>query len=250
MTFSDRYSSYRNRQAKDWWTITFGDPLSWLVLAVVGGSPAVTPNRLTILSFFAKIVPAGLILAGTRGSVILAAILLQVGQVLDSMDGNLSRQRREASWFGGFLDRFLDAFGLLIVAASLSWFVFVSGSAPYYLLLGPSAAACYYLITYIYWNAAYTEIKHFGKERDFRHFKNVVSVSEIPTWKYILRGQKKFFSVRQADFYFWIGLGLVLDKAHFVLWLLFLVNFRRAVDRFIKRAKFFRKLDKGEVHPG
>jgi len=116
MTFSERYSRFRNRQAKDWWTITFGDPFSWLFLAVVGDWRIVTPNRLTILSFLAKAIPAGLILYGTRLSVIIAAILLQFGQILDSMDGNLARCRGESGWFGGFLDRFLDAFGLLLVS--------------------------------------------------------------------------------------------------------------------------------------
>ena len=35
MGFHTRYKSVKNRQAKDWWSITFGDPLSWLILGFI-----------------------------------------------------------------------------------------------------------------------------------------------------------------------------------------------------------------------
>ena len=95
----------KNRQAKDWWTITFGDPISWIILSVIGDYKWVTPIGITWLSFFAKIIPSGLMITNDRTAIIGAAILLQLGQVLDSMDGNLARYRVQPTLKGGFLDR-------------------------------------------------------------------------------------------------------------------------------------------------
>ena len=36
MNFKARYQAMKNRQGNDWWTITFGDPISWIVLGVIG----------------------------------------------------------------------------------------------------------------------------------------------------------------------------------------------------------------------
>ena len=81
----------KNRQANDWWTITFGDPVSWVVLGVIGDIKWITPIGITWLSFFSKIVPVCLMITNDGALIITAAILLQIGQVLDSMDGNLAR---------------------------------------------------------------------------------------------------------------------------------------------------------------
>ena len=31
----NRYKSMKTRAAKDWWTATFGDPISWLILSLI-----------------------------------------------------------------------------------------------------------------------------------------------------------------------------------------------------------------------
>ena len=105
MRFKDRYAAMKNRQGKDWWTITFGDPISWIILGVIGDQKWVTPTGITWVSFFAKMIPAGLMVTIDRTAIIAAVILLQFGQVLDSMDGNLARYRgtscwRDAGWAG------------------------------------------------------------------------------------------------------------------------------------------------------
>ena len=93
MNFKARYQAMKNRQANDWWTITFGDPISWIVLGGIGDIKWITPIGITWLSFLCKISPSILILYSDRNLIILAALLLQIGQILDSMDGNLARYR-------------------------------------------------------------------------------------------------------------------------------------------------------------
>ncbi len=244
MKFKYRYQAMKNRQAKDWWTITFGDPISWVVLGLIGDIKWITPIGLTLFSFIFKIFPAILMLLGDKSFIILSALLLQIGQVLDSMDGNLARYRRNTTLRGGFLDRILDGTGFIFVMSSLSWLTYQKNNEPYYLLLGPMTAAFYLVICYIYWTIAYHEQKHIYMSRKINPSKNVKSIAHIPTWKYILNGQSKLFSIHQADFYFWIGIGLIFNKSEYILWFLFIILFFRVLDRIKNRYSYLKELDK------
>ena len=245
MNFKARYQAMKNRQANDWWTITFGDPISWIVLGVIGDIKWITPIGITWLSCLCKIFPAVLMLYSDRNLIIFAALLLQVGQVLDSMDGNLARYRNQITLRGGFLDRILDGTGFIFVMSSFSWLTYQKGQEPYYLLLGPMAAAFYLVICYAYWTTAYQEQKRIGKSKKVNPGSNTKAIYHIPTWKYILKGQKKLFSIHQADFYFWVGLGLVLGISEYIIWLLFVVLFIRVVNRIKSRYRYLKLLDKG-----
>ena len=244
MKFKDRYAAMKNRQAKDWWTITFGDPFSWIILGVIGDYKWVTPIGITWLSFFAKMIPAGLMVTNDRIAIIAAVISLQLGQVLDSMDGNLARYRGQATLKGGFLDRVLDGTGFIFVMAGFSWLVYQNGGEPYYLLIGPMTSAFYLVICYVYWTIAYMEQKYIGRGQMIKPGNNVRSIVHIPTWKYMLRGQKKLFSFHQADFYFWIGLGLILEIPEVIIWLLFVVLSIRVFERIKSRSRYLGSLDK------
>ena len=237
----------KNRQGNDWWTITFGDPISWIVLGVIGDVKWITPIGITWLSFLCKIFPAVLMLYSDRNLIILAALLLQVGQILDSMDGNLARYRKQTTLRGGFLDRILDGTGFIFVMSSFSWLTYQKVQEPYYLLLGPMAAAFYLVVCYVYWTTAYQEHKHIGKSKKVNPGSNAKAIYHIPTWKYILKGQKKLFSIHQADFYFWVGLGLVLEISEYIIWLLFVVLFIRVVNRIKSRYRYLKQLDEGSL---
>ena len=151
----------------------------------------------------------------TLDFIILGVLILQLGQVLDSMDGNLARYRNDTSLRGGFLDRILDGTGFIFVMSSFSWYTYQKNNEPYYIVLGPMVAAFYLIICYTYWNTAYEEQKHSGKLNAVKPGSNVKNLEQISTWKYILYGQKKILSFRQADFYFWIGLGIVLELSDY-----------------------------------
>ena len=243
MGFKARYQAMKNRQAKDWWSITFGDPISWIVLGVIGDAKWVTPIGVTWFSFLCKIFPAGLMLYGDRYFIVLSALLLQIGQVLDSIDGNLARYRNNTTLRGGFLDRILDGTGFIFVMSSFSWITYQKNSEPYYLILGPMVAALYLVICYVYWTTAFQELKHIGKSKKAKIVSTVNPVEHIPTWKYIINGQKKIFSFNQADFYFWVGMGLVLKISEFIIWILFIVLFIRVVERTKSRYFYLKLLD-------
>lgn len=242
-SFRQRYAAARNRQATDWWTATFADPVSWVVLGLTADWPLLTPHRITLVSFVFKLAPAALLISGSAYAALWSAVLLQLGQVLDSMDGNLARYRGVSSRSGGFLDKILDGAGFVAVMSALSWYVFKQGGREYYLLLGPLAAALYLLVCYMHWTSAFLRQQDAaGKtpgtpNRDPRLLK-------ISTWRYIVVAQRKVLQFKQADFYFWIGLALVLNRPEAAVWLLLAVNGKTALERFFSRYRSLLRLDK------
>lgn len=248
MRFKSRYRAMKNRQAKDWWSITFGDPISWIILGFIGDIKWITPIGITWVSFLFKILPAVLMLQSERYFIVLSVLLLQVGQVLDSMDGNLARYRNKTTLRGGFLDRILDGIGFIFVMSGFSWFTYQKCNELYYLLLGPMAAAFYLSICYSYWTTAYQEQKHLGKSNKVRPGSNVKNIEHIPMWKYIFNGQRKILSLKQADFYFWIGFGVILEISQYVIWILFIVLLVRVLERVQSRYLYLKLLDKGDSH--
>ena len=246
MGFKARYKAMKNRQAKDWWSTTFGDPISWIILGFIGDIKWITPIGITWLSFLCKIIPAGMLIHSERHFIVIGVILLQMGQVLDSMDGNLARYRNNTTLRGGFLARILDGIGFVFVMFSFSCFTYQSCNNAYYLDIGPMASAFYLIICYSYWTTAYHEQKYIGKTNKVRPGGNAKSIQHISTLKYIFRGQKKIFSFKQADFYFWIGFGIILGLSRYIVWILFIVLLIRVIERVQSRYFYLKLLDKGK----
>ena len=246
MGFNTRYRSMKNRQAKDWWSITFGDPLSWMILGFIGDVKWITPIGITLLSFIFKIIPSILILSANNNLIVLGVLLLQFGQVLDSMDGNLARYRNETTLSGGFLDKILDGTGFTFVMSSFSWFIYQNGNEPFYIILGPMTSSFYLIVCYSYWTTAYQEHKYFGKTNKVKPGANVENIQHISTLKYIVSGQRKILSFKQADFYFWIGFGIIFELSIYVIWILFIALLIRVFERLQSRYKYLNKLDNYE----
>lgn len=78
----------------------------------------VRPDTLTVLGLAAEVI-AGLLLAlNARGW---ALVMIFLGQILDSLDGELARYCGSASPLGGFLDSVCDHYGDLAVYLGLLW---------------------------------------------------------------------------------------------------------------------------------
>ena len=102
----------------------------------------------------------------------------------------------------------------------------------------------YLIICYSYWTTAYQEHKYFGKTSKVKPGANVENIQHISTLKYIMSGQRKILSFKQADFYFWIGVGIILEISKYIIWVLFIVLFVRLIERIQSRYFYLKKLDK------
>ena len=78
------------------------------------------------------------------------------------------------------------------------------------------------LICYIYWSYAYHELKEKGEIQTLNIGAKEKNISEIPTWKIILDGQKLFFKFHHIDYYFWISISILSGKPEWGVWLHFI----------------------------
>jgi CDP-diacylglycerol---glycerol-3-phosphate 3-phosphatidyltransferase len=65
----------------------------------------ITPNRVTVIGFGVVVVAAALV---AMGQLLLGAVILVAGSLLDAVDGALARATGGGTPFGGFLDSTLD----------------------------------------------------------------------------------------------------------------------------------------------
>ena len=238
-----RYIAMKTRQAKDWWTLTFGDPMSWLILSMVGDWKWITPIGITILSLFVRITGAVTIALGEGESLIWGVFLIQLGVVMDHMDGNLARYRKITSLSGGFMDRIFDGVSFLAIISGLGWLAVRQGSPIILLLLAPMTGGFYLVICYIYWSYAYYELREIGESKKVSPGAIEADQSDIPTWKIIINGQKRILNFHHIDYYFWVSLSILIGKPAWGVWLLFTVLGVNVILRFIKRLLSIEKFD-------
>jgi phosphatidylglycerophosphate synthase len=100
-------------------TNLFFRPLSIRITRALSRS-TITPTQVTVFLFCLRMIAAVLFLFHLYFVSILAAILLYFAQVLDCVDGELSRVKNLASEKGGLIDWFLDRLGDFIVYLSIA----------------------------------------------------------------------------------------------------------------------------------
>ena len=238
-----RYKAMKTRQAKDWWTLTFCDPVSWAILSVVGDWKWITPWELTVLSLFIRIWGAVFIALGEGNASLWGVFLIQFGVVMDHMDGNLARYRNITSLTGAFMDRIFDGLSFLAIISGLGWVAVKQGSPTYLLFLAPLTGAFYLMICYMYWSYAYSELKEFGKSKNVNPGAIVTDLSEVPTWKIILSGQYRIMNFHHIDYYFWVSISVLAGKPELGVWLLFTILGINMILRFKLRLKAISKFE-------
>jgi phosphatidylglycerophosphate synthase len=199
----------RTRWNEDWWSIAFGGPVGNVLTALIADLRWITPNGITWLSFVCKLVAAPLLLVGTTAADIGVVILFQAHTVLDCMDGTLARYRKKPSVMGAFLDKVTDMVGLVAIMTAIGW---RSGN-PYVLVVSLLIANVLLLRAYIFWVVANFEREHEVKKKtvgDRRPDFSTLTIGERAK-KYLV-SMWTVVHLAEADLYFWLSLGLLLDE--------------------------------------
>jgi phosphatidylglycerophosphate synthase len=122
--------------------------LAWLFIRL-----GVTANAITVLTLLVVIVGGMCIGFGTYTSVVLGAIIMTIGYVLDYVDGTVARATNTITNLGRYLDRTCDEVVETIIPISVGVGLYVSdcaflGMSPlFYLILGFSYAIVHLLST-------------------------------------------------------------------------------------------------------
>ena len=130
-------------------------PASLIVRAVFGTS--VTPNHLTVTSFFLALVAGLVYMVGKPAFFVLGGCLAMLSTIFDNADGMLARAKNMTSRYGAFLDLFLDRIADFAFLAGVTFGLYRSTADPRMLILGLLTIGLYFLqVSLYYLNNIYT----------------------------------------------------------------------------------------------
>ena len=209
----------------EWWSSFITAPIGILLNVIVVEWSILNPNRLTTLSFIISLFGAAFILPYAYQNFFIAAILIQLGHVLDCMDGQMARYRGILSPAGSFYDKIADFIKIFLFFAAVSFASFEEAQDIAVVFLGFTATFFYTLRSYI----KYVTLS-IRAENDPEYFKNGlntdVELSAGPSFSlrknllWFLREQRKFFQFDEGVFVFLISAALLLHELLPLLWIL------------------------------
>ena len=128
----ERIARLRQKQEVAFTPVFLHRPLAILFLIPTADIPWITPNRLTTVNIFMRLVTAALIwpealggLPQSSATLWTAIFLWHAGATLDAADGALARYRGKGSAFGRFYDKISDRLITLVLMTALAARAFV-----------------------------------------------------------------------------------------------------------------------------
>ncbi|HPW17613.1 MAG TPA: CDP-alcohol phosphatidyltransferase family protein [Candidatus Aminicenantes bacterium] len=113
----------------------------------------VTPNHLTLASFFLALAAGAVYLMGRPVCYAAGGALAMLSTVFDNADGMLARAKDMTSRYGAFLDLFLDRIADFAVLAGITFGVYRASLDPRILMLGLMTIGLYFLQVSLYYLA-------------------------------------------------------------------------------------------------
>jgi CDP-L-myo-inositol myo-inositolphosphotransferase len=122
-------------------------PLSTLISRVLSRYP-ISPNQISLISFLASAVAAGLFAVGSYPTLIAGGLVAQFASILDGSDGEVARLKYQGSDYGGWLDSVLDRYADALLLFGLTWHLFVNGSTDVAFIVGFGSIAGSLVLSY------------------------------------------------------------------------------------------------------
>jgi len=226
-SFGERLRRLRNFQSKDFWAMVFARPLTILLLLPVADISWVTPNLVTWLSVAAKAAGiSALVYWPSFGGGVLAAALINLGLVLDNMDGTLARYRGRSSYVGYYLDKTVDIVCLAGIFAAFGFRTYTESGHLVDLVLPFAAFGGASVTAYCKWVAQRVETDvvllgslEAGTLEDFARRRAEQNPAESPPERNLLdwlrwlgEAVKSILYFNEVDIFFFLALALVLGR--------------------------------------
>ncbi|MDC1153527.1 CDP-alcohol phosphatidyltransferase family protein, partial [Nitrospinaceae bacterium] len=128
----------------------------WMVRMLY--STPITPNQITVLSFFVGLLSIGFYVSDRSDSLVWGAIFLYGKVLLDNIDGNLARVRGTSSRLGRFLDSLTDFLVTVMIYIGISFYlVRTTGDNGFWFLGLFGLLACFMQSTFfVFYLVSYT----------------------------------------------------------------------------------------------
>ncbi len=254
----ERFRRIRNYQNRDWYPALVLRPLAVATMLVIADWRWVTPNGLTLAATVAKLVAAWMILQDDRSLMIWAVVVLQVGAVLDHLDGTMARYRKQTSNLGFFYDATSDTITWFLTLAAIGWVAYQRSGEAHLLLVACAGAYALSVTGYLKslvdtaeekatWRAAASAADPASVIRA-QAARTEASLPPERSWRdwpiWFGKTMLQIYRFQEMDLFFWVGLLLVLDRVPELLWLVAITQSVAMVVCFVQRAKKMRAIDR------
>ncbi len=211
------------------WTDQIGYPLAYLLLPAALKFSFITPNVVTIFSFFLYSAGCFLLFISFPYHFLVASLFIFLGYVGDDLDGQLARVTKKSSSIGDYLDKVLDVLKIFIVTFSLGLATFLKTENLFYIFL--AFVACFFFM-FRYYIKLETMFGAINKDSDYldksnkkrdeiiaemqKTFENY-SKSFIGKLKILWIKNRTFFFVDEAEFVVLTCIGALLNNLELAL---------------------------------
>ena len=237
-----RLRRIRNFQSEDWYPALVIRPLTILIMLVIGDVKCLTPNRLTTLANLFKLAGAALIVPAWAAWVglapwpatVTAVVLLQLGILFDHLDGTMARYRRTFTTFGSYYDKASDLITWYPIVLAVGWRAYRESGDAVMIILVSASAGLLAMRGYLKWLsfAESQKLRWHEAAADpagvLARYTAPPTISEPPDrtpgdWlRWFGKMSIRCVAFEEMDLFFWIGLGLLIDRLELLCWVLFL----------------------------
>ena len=233
-----RLRRIRNIQSSEFYSRLVMRPLSILMMLAVADWKWLTPNLVTTAANLTKLAGAVFLFTDHHAYAWEAVILLQVGCLLDHLDGTLARYRATGSAFGAFYDKVSDAVTWIVISGAVGWAAYKDTHDIRLPMLAMAAAYALLILGYMKW------IVMAANKRS-----PAIPAVDPPTrtplqWLgWFGSSLLRAFRFEEIDLFFWIGVGVIIGRLDYLVWLLAISQAAQLAIMMIMRGLQMRAID-------
>lgn len=217
------------------------------ILPFVSGIKWITPNIVTLFSFFLYVLGCLFIFIDIPNHLIYTAFLLPIAYIGDCLDGQLARTKKLSSDIGNYLDKVVDVLKIYIITISLAYSAYLITDNVIYIFLGFTACFFFNFRYYLKLETIFSQfnqdsqylVKASKRRQELYRSKQTeykqLSGSFSGIIKLFWLKHRSIFWVDEAEFVVFTSIGALFNQMELVLWVLaisqFLIAFWRLFER-------------------
>lgn len=240
------------------WGDLFLPKIANAILPFISRFDWITPNKVTLFSFFLYVLGCLFIFIDIPGHLIYTAILLPIAYIGDCLDGQLARTKKLSSEIGNYLDKVVDVLKIFIITMCLAYSAYTTTNNVIYIFLG--FTACFFF-NFRYYIKHETIFSQFNQDPQYlvnsskrRQELYIIKQNEYKILQGSFSGKIKLFWLKnrsifwvdEAEFVIFTSIGAVFNQIGLVLWVFavsqVLIAFWRLFERGYKICKAKEKL--------
>jgi len=205
------------------------------------------PNVISVFSFIMILFSSALLLQLKPESLlnrIIIAVTIELSFILDCSDGQVARALNKTSMFGGWLDKYLDRIGEMVLYTAIGYITWMRSGYIIYFILGFSTGFLftYYSLIWALKDSVFLEelrsneydLKRYkiNKEKGTSTAKRMLGKRFLKknTFTDILSAVFFFLNIGMGERYFYPILFIILDKLHLMLIIVSVLFFIRSMN--------------------